>query len=496
MIQELEQKRLNLSRSTNSNVKARLGQFFTPAHTAEFMAGFFSADKELADCRLLDAGAGIGSLSAAFLRRWKSGEFNFKSVALDAFEYDDPLIPHLNETLANWGNDSGFSYTVHMRDFITAAVESLSEELFAVKLPSYSHAILNPPYKKIRNVSPQRLSLRRVGIQTVNLYSAFVALSIGLMREGGQVVAIIPRSFCNGPYYRPFRDWIYSSAAIRRIHLFDSRTKAFKDDNVLQENVIIHLEKGGQQTAVTISTSTDDKFEDVVVRQEQFDRIVHPDDPEKFIHIPSKSIKRLAKRSAWVSHSLSDLGLKISTGPVVDYRLKNYLIKLPQNGNAPLLYPAHFTSGDLEWPRMDIKKPNAIEQNPETLKWLYPSGFYCVVRRFSSKEEKRRIVASVIDPAIFGSATMIGIENHLNVFHQDKRGLPEEISRGLAVFLNSTPVDEYFRSFNGHTQVNATDLKLMKYPHFEDLARLGRWGKKQVRPCQAKIDQKVREITG
>lgn len=60
-------------------------------------------------------------------------------------------------------------------------------------------------------------------------------------------MAIIPRSFCNGPYYRPFREFVLKHAAIRHMHLFESRNKAFKDDDVLQENIIIWLERGGQQ---------------------------------------------------------------------------------------------------------------------------------------------------------------------------------------------------------------------------------------------------------
>lgn len=103
----------------------------------------------------------------------------------------------------------------------------------------FSHAILNPPYKKIRSESEHRLILRRLGIETVNLYAAFVALSLLLLRRGGQLVAIIPRSFCNGPYYRPFREFLLARAAIRHIHLFASRNKTFKDDDVLQENIIV-----------------------------------------------------------------------------------------------------------------------------------------------------------------------------------------------------------------------------------------------------------------
>ena len=59
----------------------------------------------------------------------------------------------------------------------------------------YDLAILNPPYKKISSDSRHRKLLSSLSIETSNLYSAFMALSILHLREGGQMVAIVPRSF-------------------------------------------------------------------------------------------------------------------------------------------------------------------------------------------------------------------------------------------------------------------------------------------------------------
>jgi len=311
----------------------------------------------------------------------------------------------------------------------------------------------------------------------VNLYSAFVALTLALMTPGGQIVAIIPRSFCNGPYYRPFRSFLLERAAIRHIHLFESRNKAFKDDDVLQENVIIMLERSGQQGDVKVTTSTDDSFTDLTTHVHPFDRIVFPDDPERFIHVPTSPERNVIELLAAVRYSLEDIGIQVSTGPIVDFRLKDHLRGMPELGTVPLLYPVHFNGQSTEWPRTDVKKPNAIHRNAETEKWFFPIGFYCVVRRFSSKEEKRRIMASVVQPDVFADTEVLGFENHLNVFHQRKHGLPEALARGLAMFLNTTAVDECFRRFNGHTQVNATDLRLMKYPSREALVALGKVAK-------------------
>jgi hypothetical protein len=190
------------------------------------------------------------------------------------------------------------------------------------------------------------------------------------------------------------------------------------------------------------------------------------------------------------------MGIMVSTGPVVDFRLKHHLRDMPEPGAVPLLYPCHFSGQRVQWPNTGTKKPNAIHRNADTEKWLYPNGHYCIVRRFSSKEENRRIVASVVRTNDFAGVEMLGFENHLNVFHIEKHGLPELLANGLAVFLNTTAVDENFRRFNGHTQVNATDLRLMKYPSRETLIALGEWALRFPERTRAMIDNELKAITG
>ena len=90
---------------------------------------------------------------------------------------------------------------------------------------------------------------------------------------------------------------------------------------------------------------------------------------------------------------------------------------------------------------------------------------------------------------------MLGFENHLNLLHEDKHGLTEALAHGLTVFLNTTAVDEYFRRFNGHTQVNATDLKLMKYPSRDILIQLGKWAMRQETLTQDLIDTKLEALS-
>jgi adenine-specific DNA-methyltransferase len=126
----------------------------------------------------------------------------------------------------------------------------------------------------------------------------------------------------------------------------------------------------------------------------------------------------------------------------------------------------------IHWPKIGGRKPNAILDNDETRPWLVPSGVYLLVKRFTSKEERRRLVACILDPDEI-KAERLGFENHLNYFHAGGHGLDRKLAIGLFAFLNSTVVDNYFRRFSGHTQVNATDLRKLKYPHRHVLQAMG-----------------------
>ena len=482
--------RRTMGQSTNREYKSALGQFLTPFTIAKFMASLFTK-REFQSCRLVDPGAGLGALTGAFVDRWSAGQILSKTLAVTAFEIDDRLRDKLSETVAQRWRCDGLSFQVIGGDF----VEEASLSLLGLRKPTFSftHAILNPPYKKISAESKHRHYLRKVDIETVNLYSGFLGLVIRLMETSGEIVAIIPRSFCNGPYYKSFREILLAETAIHHIHLFKSRNSAFKEDAVLQENVILLLEKRGVQGDVTISTSTDGTFGDIDFYQAPFSAILQDRDTELFIHIPTSPGQSQIEMSSSIFHLLADLSIQVSTGPVVDFRVRQQLRAVPETGSVPLIYPSHFIDQRAVWPRTDHKKPNAMMVDRETQRSIYPSGFYTVVRRFSAKEEKRRIVAHTVTPEDFAFSDL-GFENHLNVFHAGKRGLDEHLAWGLTAFLNSTAVDLHFRRFNGHTQVNAMDLRNMKYPSRERLGELGRWSRAHRTSTQEELDDEVRKI--
>lgn len=470
--------RLDAARRLAPARRSEMGQYFTPPPVAALMASMVGP--QVGDVHFLDAGAGVGSLSVAFVENICRRKARPKSIRVTAYEADPLLVDYLMGTLKScrlYCEREGISFDaqVIVEDFIKAGVDLLVDGFFSRRgRQEIDCSVVNPPYRKINSDSETRRNLRRIGVETSNLYTAFLSLLGRLLKPSGELVAITPRSFCNGSYFKPFRADFLQSMRIRRIHVFDTRDTTFSGDEVLQENVILHAvkapRKGGK---VVISSSDGPNDESVTMRSVAYQDIVHPNDSEGFIRLPVDGIEdQVTKRILALPASLDDLELTVSTGRVVDFRASKYLRKQPDNETVPLIYPAHFEGGYVKWPKDGHRKPNAIVRSSETEELLVPSGHYVLLKRFSAKEEKRRIVAAIYSPSRV-NGEVVGFENHLNYFHQRGKGISSVLARGLAAFLNSTLVDAFFRQFSGHTQVNATDLRTLKYPSKKQLEQLG-----------------------
>jgi adenine-specific DNA-methyltransferase len=404
----LDINRFHFSSKLNLKQRSELGQFLTPAPVARFMAGQFN--NLSGNINLLDPGAGIGSLVSAFVEQLLINSAQIESCLITTYEVEETFLSCLEECLIECCNalkNKGIKaeYSLRNESFIESIGET-SLPLFTKNSHNFTHAIINPPYKKINNQSIEKKILSKLGIETVNLYSAFVWLSMLQLAQNGEIVAITPRSFCNGSYFRPFRKAFLEKMAFENIHIFESRSLAFAEDNVLQENIIFHA----------VKTENKPKFIEISINSEK--------------ELDNSSEKRLV----------------------------------------PLIYPESIKPGKVLFPPKKPRKSIAIENNQQTQKWLIQPGWYVLIKRFSAKEEKRRIVAAVCSPL---DSPALGIENHLNYYHAKGRGVNPDLARGLAAFLNSTLFDNYFRLFSGNTQVNVTDLRKIRYPSKEDLMKLG-----------------------
>lgn len=456
-----------------ADTRAALGQFMTPAPVASFMAGLFRTRRSYV--RILDPGAGVGTLTAALLDRFLRRTKPPTDVVVTCYEIDARLVEALHRTLETCRllcRDRGvtLTYKVRHEDYIEARTMA-SRGLFREDAEPYHCVIMNPPYRKINSNSETRLQLRAIGIETSNVYSAFMLLAARQLAEGGEFVSISPRSFCNGPYFRSFRQELLRLLDVRHVHVFESRTDVFREDDVLQENVILYgIRAAGQSVTVEVSITSRDGH--VSRRTVCSDQLVRPDDRDAIIHIVTDADgNEVTRKLAQLSERLDTLGVAVSTGRVVDFRVRQYLRSRAGDDTVPLIYPVHFHKGRIVWPNGNTRKPNAIVACDATADLLVPKGFYVLTKRFSAKEERRRIVAALYNPRDV-PGDQVGFDNKTNYFHADGSGLDERLARGLVAYLNSTVVDRYFRLFSGHTQVNAADLRRMPYPNAEQLERL------------------------
>ena len=209
------------------------------------------------------------------------------------------------------------------------------------------------------------------------------------------------------------------------------------------------------------------------MREVPIERAIDPDDFDQILHLeatPEDTVVTDLVRA--LPGTLAGLGIQVSTGRVVDFRAKDRLRYREGRDTVPLIYPQHLRNATVVWPKRS-KKADYFRAGEAYASQLVPAGTYVLTKRFTSKEERRRISAAIINQENV-PASHYALENHLNYFHAAGRPLEGELAVGLAAYLNSTLADRYFRLYNGHTQVNATDLRAMPYPPPTALRQLGR----------------------
>lgn len=462
------------SESLDDDRQRLLGQYFTSIPVARSMASLIDVSQPTIS--LLDAGAGVGVLSAACVYELCQRIHRPSRINVTCYEKDESLCHSLDLVLALCSDrcqHAGIEFSSHIfcADFLeNYAADS---EGFALR-NACDLAVINPPYRKLSSRSEIGGKLRPVGIVATNYYTAFLQVCIHTLNEGGRLIAITPRSFCNGPYHERFRAIFTESMVFNSIHLFGSRDRVFAQHNVLQETMVFRATKTRVlPEKVEISSSIDAVSNSTSVAVAYGDILI-PDDPHMFVRLPLFSGSgNYAPKDADYRCTLNQLNLEVSTGPLVDFRHKEDLRKGGGDHLIPLIYPHNIVGDKVQWPIHHYKKFDAVYPSEHSTKASVPIGHYVIVARMTSKDEARRVIAALLDAEDFDTQ-QICLENHVNFFHCAKAGLDKEIAKGLVAYLNSGFVERRLREFNGHTQVNAADLRSIRYPSSDELRHFGR----------------------
>ena len=493
--------------SRSSQYRKAHGLYLTPVPVADFMATLIEARS--ATVRLLDPAAGAGVLCCAVVERLVSRHSAPGSIELVAYESDGELcgpLARVLEYLVEWCRCRGVLLTtrIESEDFVVAhagALQSLGDLLpSSSQTANFDAVIANPPYFKIGRNDPRALAVSSVVHGQPNIYALFMALGAALLRRSGEFVQIVPRSFASGPYFRQFRSVFFDLIEPSVVHAFDSRRSAFSRDDVLQENVILAgrrrdgwLRNRTQGEAVISSSQGVADIDSPPRRRVSLTTMLNPSDRHQVLRVPlsEDADAVLALVDGWPC-TLEDLGLNISTGPVVPFRAASAVCASGDvpGTHAPLLWMNHVRPMQATWPLRRHKKEYLLCAGAEQL--LLKNSNYVLIRRFSAKEEKRRLTAAPYVAKRF-RFTALGLENHLNYVHRPKGALSEDECWGLAALYNSRLLDSYFRCINGNTQVSATELRAMPLPAASSITDLGRQVKRMTNPL-ATLDNAVMAI--
>lgn len=489
------------------NVRKSKGQIFTPGTVSRFMAESVKIDNN--QIRLLDPGAGTGTLSAAFCVHLVNKATSHTQLFIDAYENDRTILSKLKATLEECKvfieyHGHEMKYNIYDVDFILHNSGYLSTPLFFVNADQktlYDIVIANPPYYKLNKDSPQAKAMQELIHGQPNIYALFMALAVCMLKKNGQAVFITPRSFCSGLYYKRFREWFLNELLLTHIHLFESRKEIFDEDNILQENIILKAVKSphnqvNQDNHIIVSTSRDKSFHDFQTFDLHYSQVVFQNKANTLIKIPSSptDIQVLQVVDNW-TNTLHSLGLEISTGPVVPFRSKEHLFHEDGKGTSvPLLWMHNLQEWNVEWPKNKNGKEQFIRNNKNSQRLLLPTKNYVLLKRFSSKEQKRRLYAAVLLQSEFRQYSDIGIENHLNYIYRPKGVLSEDEVYGIAALLNTFLIDAYFRVLNGNTQVNASDIRILPLPSGDAIREIGAYIIRKKPSIGDELDKAITEI--
>src|SRR3989339_676172 len=489
--------------NTTPSKQEELGQYFTSEEVAIYMAQRLVLPKE-DNIRLLDPGAGSGVLVASAIKHLAALDTKKrKTFSATLYEIDDKIITSLKKAmnfLKEWCSNNGisFSYTIKNEDYVLANSSALNDGLPLFKKEQFEIIISNPPYFKISKDDERAKCCSKLVHGQPNIYFLFMGVAASQLVSNGQIVFITPRSFSSGQYFKSFRKHFFEQIHLKQIHVFESRTNAFERDSVLQENIITYGIQGEpedlNEILITSSNGKSDLGSSSKMKVEKSFIVDTTNDYSLRLPTNEEDLRLLKMINSW-TNSLEKMELKISTGPIVPFRATEFLQKEEGQYSVPLLWVQHILPMKVKFPLEVFRKEQWFNHTSISEKQLVDDQNMILMRRFSPKEDFRRITVAPYEKKSL-KHEKIGLENHLNYIYDSKKKFSKEEMYGLAGYLSSQLFDSYFRVINGNTQVSATELRAAPLPSKNIIAEIGDLILKTKAITHSSIDNIVECVIG
>ena len=285
LVERVEERRLVTLAAIDPIERARWGQHLTPVKASQLLAGMVTLPAE-GTLRVLDPGAGSGSLTAALVAR-VIDEAPSLALELVVCEIDETLLAPLRATLEECQSAAkaagvSMTWTAIQRDYLEASLGLEPDP----GLGAFNLVIMNPPYGKLAAADPSRRLLASRIVDTPNQYAGLHGARCESVEPRWTVGCHHAQVVRERPVLRAVRLHLLAEISLTRIHNFASRSTVFADTKVLQETIVIAGTKDTPVSQVLLTTSVGHAIAPLS-RVVNPGEVVSPDDPQRFIRIPT-----------------------------------------------------------------------------------------------------------------------------------------------------------------------------------------------------------------
>lgn len=474
LIKLIEQQQIEYSNNQSKDYLKNNSQFFTPNDIAFKMIKTIDINNYLNKntIKILEPSAGFGILIISLIQYILDfkRDNTLEKIIVDAYEIEFQISKTLNKNLKLLKyilrEEYGIllEYNVINDNFILFNKDKWTNN----KNHIYDIIISNPPFDKINKSSDESIIMRGIVHGQPNIYTLFIAMSLKLLKKDGTYVVLSPRNYLNGSYTTKLRNFIFNNFTLIHLHSFEKRTIF----NFVSQEIIIstYIGTSVENNNIEISYNGTSSF------STKINNLIS-DNKAKSLILP-KSKKDLLNFNSFshFKYSLKDLNLKISVGPVVQFREKKVYEKAYIRGkNHPLLVSIDILENNIinYYKRKNTKKTHK-KSIASTSERLIPNSNYVIIRKITTKDCNNIIIAAVLHK-IFFQTDKIGLDNNLVYFHKlDNSSLSIEEAYGIYCFISSSYFKEVYSLINGTHTINISDFNNIKFPSNEILISLGK----------------------